>query len=261
MKRIDSVNARPNLNGAGKNGFHDNNDISGQDATYLTPEWLNDLQEELCNLLEKNGTALNPDQKDQIYQLLATDKDLTDLATAVQQSLDRKYDKTGGVVSGDLHLNGIFKVNADSTNGALTIRPNTLTKGTETQITLLSGSQIECYYLDKPVRAPTQVGGQWVTLTGDQSIGSGQTWQDVTGSRAKATTYTNTSGRPKFINIVVGGNDGDGDAELFINGIKVGIFHCGYGTRGSVTISAIVPAEATYRLNSGSYISIWAELI
>ncbi|KAF1012287.1 MAG: hypothetical protein GAK29_04872 [Acinetobacter bereziniae] len=94
-----------------------------------------------------------------------------------------------------------------------------------------------------------------------QGLGVNQRWQDVTGSRAKATTYTNTSGRPKFINIVVDGNDGYGDAELFINGIKVGIFHCGYGTRGSVTISAIVPAEATYRLNSGSYISIWAELI
>lgn len=30
MKRIDTVNARPDINGAGKAGFHDNSDISGK---------------------------------------------------------------------------------------------------------------------------------------------------------------------------------------------------------------------------------------
>nr|WP_252714846.1 hypothetical protein [Acinetobacter baumannii] len=40
MKRIDSANARPDVNGAGKAGFHDNSDLSGQDATYLTPDFL-----------------------------------------------------------------------------------------------------------------------------------------------------------------------------------------------------------------------------
>lgn len=37
MHRIDSATARQNLNGAGKNGFHDNADLPNQDATYLTP--------------------------------------------------------------------------------------------------------------------------------------------------------------------------------------------------------------------------------
>ncbi|ENV08570.1 hypothetical protein F966_03244 [Acinetobacter higginsii] len=88
MKRIDSVNARPNANGTGKSGFHDNSDISGQDATYLTPDWLNQVQEELCNLLEKNGKPLDPNQRDQLYQLLSTEADIMDLATAVQQKID-----------------------------------------------------------------------------------------------------------------------------------------------------------------------------
>lgn len=88
MKRIDSVNARPDVNGAGKAGFHDNNDISGQDATYLTPDWLNHLQEELCALLEKNGRTLNAAKRDQLYQLLATDDDVIALATATQQKID-----------------------------------------------------------------------------------------------------------------------------------------------------------------------------
>ena len=90
MKRIDSVNARPNVNGAGKPGFHDNSDISGQDATYLTPDWLNHIQEELCALLEKNGRTLNAGQRDQLFQLLATEDDVLTLAAATQQKIDNE---------------------------------------------------------------------------------------------------------------------------------------------------------------------------
>ncbi len=48
------------MNGAGKTGFHDNSDSNGQDATYLTPDWLNTIQEELANLLELRGITLDP---------------------------------------------------------------------------------------------------------------------------------------------------------------------------------------------------------
>lgn len=72
MKRIDSVNARANENGVDKNGFHDNADLEGQDATYLTPDWLNMIQEELANLLEKNGITLNGNSHTQLFELLAT---------------------------------------------------------------------------------------------------------------------------------------------------------------------------------------------
>ena len=92
MKRIDSINARPNVNGTGKTGFHDNADLSGQDATYLTPDFMNHLQEELCNLLEMNGVALNSNARDQLYQLLATnaDIDIDALAAATQVKLDQE---------------------------------------------------------------------------------------------------------------------------------------------------------------------------
>ncbi|MCJ0830431.1 hypothetical protein MN869_18620 [Acinetobacter sp. NIPH1876] len=95
MKRIDSSNARPNINGAGKAGFHDNNDISGQDATYLTPDWLNHIQEELCALLEKNGRTLNAGQRDQLFQLLATEDDVVALASATQQKIDNEATTRG----------------------------------------------------------------------------------------------------------------------------------------------------------------------
>lgn len=87
MKRIDSVNARPNVNGTGKSGFHDNADFPGQDATYLTPDWLNVIQEELCNLLENNGYSLSPESKQQLYELIATNDSLMALAEAIEQRI------------------------------------------------------------------------------------------------------------------------------------------------------------------------------
>lgn len=87
MERINSVNARPDVNGLGKRGFHDNEDLPGQDATYLTPSWLNTIQEELCGLLEKHGIQLDPNDSYQLYKLLATDSDLLALAEAVEQRI------------------------------------------------------------------------------------------------------------------------------------------------------------------------------
>lgn len=69
MKRIDSVNARPDANGPGKKGFHDNGDLEGQDATYLTPDWLNAVQEELANAIEQSGLDLDPNDPSQLFQL------------------------------------------------------------------------------------------------------------------------------------------------------------------------------------------------
>lgn len=93
MKRIDTVNARPDINGTGKAGFHDNSDISGQDATYIDPSWCNNVQEEICNLLEKNGVTLDAGVQDQLFQLLATQDDLIALAVATEAALQTERDQ------------------------------------------------------------------------------------------------------------------------------------------------------------------------
>ncbi|CAB1222504.1 hypothetical protein [Acinetobacter bouvetii] len=89
MKRIDSVNARADVNGTGKKGFHDNADLAGQDATYLTPGWLNAIQEELANLLEMNSKVLNANNNAQLYDLLATEESLLALSSAVEDRLQQ----------------------------------------------------------------------------------------------------------------------------------------------------------------------------
>ncbi len=135
MKRIDSINARPDVNGVGKTGFHDNADLSGQDATYVTPDWLNHIQEELANILEKNGVALDYNDREQLFQLLATKVDIDDLATASQDSIDNlasnvneslnnKYDKTGGTITGDALITGTLTVQTSLFLGSFTATPN-----------------------------------------------------------------------------------------------------------------------------------------
>ena len=311
MKRIDSINARPNANGAGKTGFHDNADLSGQDATYLTPSWLNQVQEELCNLLEMNGIALNSGVRDQLYQLLATNDDINALAAATQVKLDqeqtwrenadndlqqqinneqtarinainqeqawrenadadlenRKFDKAGGTVAGDVTINGILTVLANI--AALTLKSNV--GGTEIEtlfgkltltnipngggISQVFNTTADLYQFDKPIFAPNL-----------NPIGVGQTWVDLTDSRAFDTDYTNNTGRPIMVNAAPEGyevTDGEKIAA-YVDGVLV------YAVQGATSgsnhyqtynVSFIVPAGATYRIvGLNRALFHWAEL-
>jgi hypothetical protein len=60
---------RADVNGVGKKGFHDNADLSGQDATYITPGFLNTVQEELANAIELSGLNLDPNDPAQLFKL------------------------------------------------------------------------------------------------------------------------------------------------------------------------------------------------
>lgn len=93
----------------------------------------------------------------------------------------------------------------------------------------------------------------YATTAGSASnvIGVGQSWQDVSLSRAFGTLYTNSTGRP----IVVAATQ-NASAAMFleVNGLVVGY------TGIVATISAIVPSGATYKFVSPSTIYTWAEL-
>ncbi len=70
MKRIDTINARQDINGQGKAGFHANDDLPGQDATYVSPSWLNAMQEEVANVIEKSDMQLDGQDNTQLYQAI-----------------------------------------------------------------------------------------------------------------------------------------------------------------------------------------------
>ncbi len=70
MHRIDSATAREDVNGIGKKGFSDNADLPQHDATYLTPRWLNAVQEEIANVIEFFGVELNPSDNTQLLSII-----------------------------------------------------------------------------------------------------------------------------------------------------------------------------------------------
>lgn len=109
--------------------------------------------------------------------------------------------------------------------------------------------------------APTAVqgvGGQ--ALAAMSSLGYGQTWQSVTGSRAAATTYYNTTGKPIAVSIMSNGTQAS--LQITVNGVIASSPQWG-GAANSSTQSGfvIVPPGGSYSASiSGGNISAWSEL-
>ena len=105
-------------------------------------------------------------------------------------------------------------------------------------------------------------GGQAVTAM--SSLGYGQTWQNVTGSRALGTTYYNTTGKPITLSINGTSAGINGYAQLTVNGAVIFIANQSYAASSFICpITAVVPPGASYSLAqvSSSYsIASWYEL-
>lgn len=91
-----------------------------------------------------------------------------------------------------------------------------------------------------------------------KEIGVGQTWQNVTGSRALGITYTNTSGKPIYVAIANSSIAGS-NVQLTVDGILVYALtqdNGGLGRGGT-----IVPNGSTYSATTapGSLVA-WIEL-
>lgn len=83
------------------------------------------------------------------------------------------------------------------------------------------------------------------------SLGVGQTWQDVTASRANGVTYTNSTG--KTIQLLINAIFGTGSITL--NGLKINIENgIAYGF-----INVAIPNTHTYRVDFAWLVS-WSEL-
>jgi hypothetical protein len=102
--------------------------------------------------------------------------------------------------------------------------------------------------------APSLIQGQGgQALAAMQSLGMGQTWQNVTGSRAFGTTYYNTTGRPIQINMQ--STSGTANLSLTVNGTALGV--------QSAFISGhwIIPVGASYSVSATvGTAAVWNEL-
>lgn len=111
--------------------------------------------------------------------------------------------------------------------------------------------------------APTTVqgiGGQALAALG--SLGYGQTWQDLTGSRLLATTYYNTTGKPIQVKVSAQSSSTNYFAQLAVNGVNI-VGSTSPVANVIVTVDAIVPPGASYIATipvGGASLSKWFEL-
>lgn len=97
------------------------------------------------------------------------------------------------------------------------------------------------------------------------TVGMGQTWQDVSGSRVAGTTYTNSTGKPIMVSISLNYSSGSSSTgTLVVGGVTVS--NAAATTLGGATfktvLTAIVPNGTTYLISglSGATVSNWTEL-
>jgi hypothetical protein len=106
--------------------------------------------------------------------------------------------------------------------------------------------------------SPADIKAAILALGISASVGVGQTWQDLSGSRSASTSYRNTTGSP--IQVSIFGASSDQSIQASSNGsswVDVGKI----GSQGAYNNGScfVVPNNHYYRLNGGSF-SIWSEL-
>lgn len=106
-------------------------------------------------------------------------------------------------------------------------------------------------------------GGNWKAVqTAAWGIGAGnQSWQDLAGSRALGTTYTNSTGRPIAVIIGVSQSTQGFGLQIFIGSASYNAHQQNNGS-SSGSASFIVPNGSTYRVSaqSGQTLDNWLEL-
>ena len=97
-----------------------------------------------------------------------------------------------------------------------------------------------------------------INTTANNAIGVGQSWSDVTSSRAANTTYTNTTGRP--IQIIVTSPDWNnaGSWEFVVDSVSIANVSNADGYNQSKSVGVIVQNGSSYRVN-GNF-KKWSEL-
>lgn len=289
MYQIDNATAatsQPASTPAGTAGFFtDGNPATNVPATIVPAEWLNSVMMELVNLVLAGGLTL---QKNSFNQLVSAVKAIgrqrviltdTGAANAYAAANTPAY-VVGTWVDGVVQFVKI----ANANTGPSTYSPDGLSaipiygfglsplQGGEMRaggVAMLvkatisginSGNPI-CILVDcqgAPVQvAPATQSGHAVAQS--QVLGLGQTWQNMTGSRAQGTTYTNTTGKPIALSICSGTAASSGVA-LTVGGLSVASSLIQLAGGSFVAnVFSIVPPGVTYSVpswNTGS----WFEL-
>ncbi len=276
MDRINTATKAVDLYGAGKHGFKNSNATLGTPATDLNAEWANGVTEEHLNLIE--GVGLVP--------ALAT---LTQVRQAVKRLAGANVRTITVVGPTALTADDAGLIVLDATANAVTITlpAANLVVGVPLQFQFVRIDTSANAVTINRAGADTFVGGatsfvlvgqgdtrtvrsdatsKWATLA-LSALGYAQTWQNVIGSRAVGTNYTNTTGRPIEV-LVMANTTAAAGAVLttVVGGVTLGAFAGLYSASGGASAIAqfVVPSGAVYSVamsGGGSpALASWVEL-
>ncbi|WP_448120093.1 hypothetical protein [Pseudomonas veronii] len=155
------------------------------------------------------------------------------------------------------------------------ISPTTISSGATSSTTIYSASAVSAnspYRVVGYIQITEATAGTWATaptlvqgsggqaLASLQSLGFGQTWQNVVAGRALSTVYYNTTGRPIFVSIYGNPTASSTGLALILNGLTVSGSSVSAGQ--TACVSSIVPPGGSYSVTPGSTISSlgWLEL-
>jgi hypothetical protein len=108
----------------------------------------------------------------------------------------------------------------------------------------------------------TQIATTAFVMANAGGLGYGQTWQDLTASRAVTTTYTNTTGKPISVAVEVYVSS-SGQAYISVGGVYAAMTYGSAQVTELYGLNTIVPANATYSVvfvNGTGSLYKWSEL-
>jgi hypothetical protein len=155
---------------------------------------------------------------------------------------------TGGTITGITDL-----AVADGGTGSSTLATNAVLLGNGT-------SALQTVAPGTSGNVLTSDGTTWQS-SASNSIGVGQTWQDVTSSRVVNTDYTNSTGKPIMVMTTGYQVASSGPTTFYVGGLAIGYTDAvGTNDVGNYTTTTfIVPNGVVYKI-TGNTPSIWAEL-
>lgn len=136
--------------------------------------------------------------------------------------------------------------------------------------TQASAAQIVSAIGSTPVSYANNVSGGYVTsVNGSQGavtvggVGTGQSWQNVTGSRSIGSSYTNSTSNPIMVVVSVLNGNNTATLNFYVGGVQVGyVSHdlTSVGNSVGSPITFIVPVGASYSTSGSCTSYLWAEL-
>lgn len=249
MHRIDTTTAQKDKFGAGKNGFTRGNPQTGVPATDLDDDYFDSIQEELAGLVEGGGLTLDKADRGQVLKalklLFAANTDSIGALAALVGAANKLPYFTGADEAALADLTAFAREILAQTNAAGVLSKLGLGNAATKDVGTTTG---------------TVAAGDDPRLSA--VLGVGQTWQDVTASRASGVNYTNSTGRPIFVQIT--GRNASAQGRAYVDSVPVGGFT--QSSSGTVlsTVSFVVPSGSTYNITSTITVTggdpMWAEL-